>query len=116
MEIVDQIKRIKYLRIKPEERFLIDILNKVKKGFSDEYPQSTYYSLNGKILFEQDGKNDVFWVRYDDVWSVLINKYRLKHHIIRDIIKVHVRNALKLKVNTTNISSQWYESVCVEYP
>ena len=99
MEIIEKIKRIKYLRLKSEGRFLFDILNKVDKGFSDDYPQSIFFSLNGKLLFEQDDKNDRFWVSHDDIWFVLINKYGLNYNDCQEIIKNMVWNTLKLKVN-----------------
>jgi len=99
MNIIDQINRIKHLRLKPEERFLIDILNKVVKVFNDDYPQSIFYRLDDCLLFEQDNKNNYFWVNNDEIWSVLINKYGLNHQKNRDLIKRLTLNILKIKVN-----------------
>ena len=96
----EQIRRIKYLRLKSEERFLIDILNKDEIGYNDRYPESTFFSLNGKILFEQDEKNDRFWVSYDDIWSVLINEYQLNVADVKCVIQSMVWDTLKLKVST----------------
>ena len=97
-EIKEQIRRIKYLRMKPEERFLSDILTKVEKGYNDDHPKSTFFSLNGMVLFEQDDKTDIFWSRYDKIWHVLEEKYYLDYDTIHQLIINMVLSILKIKV------------------
>ena len=43
----DLIRKIKYSRLKPEERFLIDLISNLKKS---KYKNMIYYRNNEKIL------------------------------------------------------------------
>ena len=107
MNILGKIQKIKYLRLKPEERFLIDILEKVEFIYDDGYPDSEFYQINGEILFEQDSKNEYFWVHYDKIWSVLNSKHGLNQQEIRELIQSMVWERLKRKVSTPNDSFEW---------
>ena len=46
------IKNLKKGRIKPEERWFIDILYDLKGYISDKYPDSIFYKKNNEILFK----------------------------------------------------------------
>ena len=98
--IIYKIKKIKELRLKPEERFLIDILDKVKFIYDKEKPDSEFYQVDGEILFEQNSKNGWFWVHYDKIWSVLESDFNLKRHEIIKLIQGMVWERLKRKVYT----------------
>ena len=100
MDTLDKIHRIKYLRLKPEERFLIEILDKVEFFYDKEYPDSEFYRVDDKILFEQDSKNRWFLVDYDKIWSVLESDNDLNYKEIRELIQVMVWERLKRKVDT----------------
>ena len=100
MNTVEKIHRIKYLRLKPEERFLIEMLDKVEFVYDDEKHNSEFYMVDGDILFEQNSKNKYFWVDYYKIWSVLESNYDLKYEEIRELIQGMVWERLKRKVNT----------------
>ena len=97
MEIIEQINKIKYLRLKPEERDIIDILNKVEKKYLDIYPFSIFFNLNDTILFEQDNKNNIFWVSCEHIWDKIGRKYNLIYSQIEKIIQHNAQNILNLK-------------------
>ena len=105
MTTLEKIQRIKYLRLKPEERFLIEILDKVEFIYDDEKPDSEFYQVDGQILFEQDSKNRWFLVDYDKIWSVLESDYDLNYKEIRELIQVMVWERLKRKVDTPHPDS-----------
>ena len=107
MNIVEKIQRIKYLRLKPEERFLIEILDKVEFIYDKEKPDSEFYMVDGDILFEQDSKNEWFWVDYVKIWKVLELNYDLKQRDINKLIKGTVWKKLKRKVNTPAARYLW---------
>jgi hypothetical protein len=56
----------------------------------------------GEFIFEQDEENDMLWVRYQDFWSVLEDKYSLTYDDIRVIIKSMVETTYKIKVGTAD--------------
>lgn len=95
-------QEIRYKRLKPEKRFLIDILSNIKIVKYKEYPESEYYKLNDNILFQQGLKNEYFWVDYYKIWSVLELKYGLNNQEIKVLIKDTVWETLKRKVNKTH--------------
>ena len=100
MNIIEKIQRIKYLRLKLEERFLIEILDKVEFVYDDEKPDSEFYMVDGEILFEQDSKNGWFLVDYVKIWKVLESDFNLNYQSIRELIQGMVWERLKRKVHT----------------
>ena len=69
--------------IKKEDRFLelIDDLE-VKN-----YPDSVFLFKGDFFLFEQDSKNDRFWVNYYEIWSVFESEYHMNYEEIQSFIK-----------------------------
>ena len=102
MTTLEKIQKIKYLRLKPEERFLIEILDKVEFVYDDEKPDSEFYQIDGEILFEQDSKNGWFLV-HSKIWAVLEMKFNLSHKEIREIIQSKIQERLKRKVEISII-------------
>ena len=100
MNTVEKIQRIKYLRLKPEERFLIEILDKVEFIYDKEKPDSEFYMVDGEILFEQDSKNRRFLIDYYKIWKVLESNYDFKYQEISELIQGMVWERLKRKVDT----------------
>jgi hypothetical protein len=86
-----------------KDKEIIDfILDKIKDLtlFIDEYGCHNYMNNKGGFIFEQDDENDILWVRYQDFWSVLVDKYSLNKDDIEFIIKVMVETAYKMCVGT----------------
>lgn len=99
MKTIEQIKRIKGLRIRPEEKFLIDIFSKVEIKICDNSSKLEIYKVGNKILFEQcdDGW---FSVDYYNVWSILSVDYGLNYIEISNLIRNIAWLYLKKKVGT----------------
>ena len=97
MEIIDKIKKIKYSRLKPEERFLEDIFCNLKEKVSDNNQNSIFYVLNDEVLFEYGVRNKYFWCHYSKIWKVLRTKYRFSYQEDCELIKGMVWKHLKLK-------------------
>ena len=56
----DIIRKIKYARLKPEERWFIDILWNLKEYTSDKYPISIFYKKYDNLLFRYNPKLVIF--------------------------------------------------------
>lgn len=107
-EMRDILKKIQYLRLKPEERYLIDILSETtsfcigylkekKKGYVSG--ATTYYEYNGGVIFdilisdkiltwqhmtingmERNLKvKSLGWCKYDGFWSEFETKFELDY-------------------------------------
>ena len=87
MEIKDRIKQIKYLRLKPEERFLLEMMNGIKPFTSKNYPESVFWKKDDDILFEQDYKNGWLRCNYNRIWLVLSKKYEYSYSEIQSFVK-----------------------------
>ena len=95
-QLKDKIRQIKYLRLKPEERFLIEMVDGIESFISKKYPQSIFWKKNDIILFEQDFKNGWLRCNYELIWSVLQNKYGYKYTDTQSFIKKWVDRNTKL--------------------
>lgn len=106
MEIKDKIQELKRLRLKPEERFLVDIFNQLKPKISDENPNSLYYVLNDKILFEYESKSGNFWCHSNVIWSILSMEYLLDQRKIDELFNNIVLKYINLNIinPTTKLS------------
>ena len=67
---------------------------------SDEYLDSYFFMQGEKVIMEQDKKNDVLWVRFEDYWSIFSNDFSLQYDDIQAIIKFLVEQHLRSKVGT----------------
>lgn len=92
----DKIKQIKYLRLKPEERFLLDKLEGIESFTKTYNPDSVFWHKNGVVLFEQDFKNGWLRCNNDLIWSVFSNKYGYNYVDTQSFIKSVVDKDTKL--------------------
>ena len=95
--IRDKLIRIKRSRYKPEELFLIDILNDIELKEQYEYPDSVFWVVGDVIMFEQDFKHKRLFVNDGYIWSVFETKYGYKYTKIESIITDVVGKYLNLK-------------------
>ena len=79
-----------------KELFLLNQLNNCEIKVSNEYPNLIIYSKNDENLFYQDLKNEYFWVYYDKIWSIFIDKYKMKHEEIQGFIRNVMEKHFKL--------------------
>jgi len=91
------IKDLKKRRMKPEERWFIDILLDLKEYTSDKYSNLIFYKKDNEILFKYNLKNRFFYCNYDKTWSIFESKYHLSYKQIIELIKGKVDEHLKLR-------------------
>lgn len=94
--IRDKIKQIKYLRLKPEERFLLEQLEGLESFTLDKYPESIFWEKNGVVIFEQDFKNGWLRCNYDKIWSVFSYKYGYNYDDTQSFMKRVIEKDTKL--------------------
>lgn len=85
--MIDKIRLIKYLRLKPEQKYLLDILNNLKLSRDNKYPHSIFFNNNDIMLFQWDYKTGYFWCNYNDIWHKLEVKYDLGYFEVKYLIK-----------------------------
>ncbi len=84
--------------------FMKGILEDLIPFKEENCPDSIFYmNSKGDWIFEQDNKNDVFYVRYDIVWSILQSEYNIKGSEIQEFIKYMVEEAFKQRVSTPSV-------------
>lgn len=62
----------------------------------DKYPTSTFYmSSKGKWILEEDFINNKLYIRYEDFWSVLNRKFKMKNDDIQMFLKYMIEKKFK---------------------
>ena len=89
-----KIKQIKYLRLKPEERFILNILNNLEEYTHKDFPTSIFYKKDNVLLFEWEQKTGYFWCDDLNFWLILKSKYNLKYDEIKTLVKYMVEEHL----------------------
>ena len=79
------------------EEFFLEKLNSCEKVMNENYPDSVFFKCREGVLFEQDNKNKVFWVRYDNIWSVFEDGFKLDYKDTQKFILGMVEKHLKLE-------------------
>jgi hypothetical protein len=82
-----------------KEDWFRHILDRLQAFQSEKYLSLIIYKFGSDILFEQQSGiyNNNLWCHYDKIWSVLINKYRLKHNDVQYFIKKMMEECFKLR-------------------
>lgn len=81
------------------KEFLKPFLTNLTIVHSEKYPDYVFYKHNGEVLFElyQYEKTLYFRVRYNKIWSVFYERFRLNYDDTQSFIKKEVESTLKLK-------------------
>lgn len=103
--MIDKIKKIKYSRMKPEERHCYDIFTNLEEYYHPKYPNK-YYKYNDVLLFDYNIKNGYFWCHYNRFWLVLESKFDMKYEQIQSLVKYMVEEHLICK-DVTPIIRLW---------
>jgi hypothetical protein len=92
--MLDKIKRIKYNRMKPEERYVYDIFtNLVEYHYKDDI-NDVYYKHNNVIMFNFKLNSGDFWCDHYNFWSFLQHEYHLNYEQISILVKGMVEEHL----------------------
>lgn len=105
MCLSETIKKIKYARLKPEERFLLNILIKIQKKKHKEYPNTIYYIFNNKIYFEYEQCDNELYCNYYEVMHLLLYKYKMDRYSFNQLIRKHF---IGINANTGILMSEPY--------
>jgi len=95
--MVDKIKKIKFHRMKPSERFVYEIFNNLVEYYHPEYPNNRYYKYNGELLFNHNLSNGYFWCHHNKFWRILEEEAKLNYNQIQDLVISMVEGCLNQK-------------------
>jgi hypothetical protein len=91
-------------KIHPEwkeiKEWLMDLFDGMEKK---ESRYGFTFWKEGKFLFEQDLKNDKFWISYGNIWSVFYSKYSMDYNQIQTFLWVILEHITNYKVVTTKL-------------
>jgi hypothetical protein len=62
-----------------------------------DYPNSIFYRKNGKVVMEQDKKNERFWFDYEDIWSFFKSFFGMEYQEIREVLRHWLDEDFKLR-------------------
>ena len=79
------------------EDFFLSFIDGCEIRLSKKYPNFIFYVKNDLILFEQETKIKYFYMRFDLIWSVFENKYKLNYSDIQSFIKDRLETHVKLE-------------------
>jgi hypothetical protein len=82
--------------------FFISKLREINIIEENSIGNINYFGDNNKWLLYYDTETDIFWINYEDIWSILSSEYQLNHQQIRDLTKVILEQVTNCKVVTTN--------------
>ena len=80
----------------PEE-FFLDIIDGIKVKEQSKYPQSIFWEKKGRVIFEQDFKNNLIYVDYKSIWFIFEIIYELQYNETQLFIKKMVEKYLNWK-------------------
>ncbi len=92
--MLDKIKRIKYARMKPEERFVFDIVTNVVEYYHKDFTDNKFYKHNDVLMFDYNTKNGNFWCQYNQFWKILVEKFNLNYNQTQSLVKFMVEEHL----------------------
>ena len=102
--MIDKIKKIKYSRLKEEERFFLEMIDGIQPFTIDDYPESVFWMKNDMVLLEEDYKNGLLYVNYERIRPVFEKKYGYNYTNTQSFIKGKVDRHTDLGSLTPNSS------------
>jgi hypothetical protein len=92
----EKIKRIKKSRIKPQEKFLIDILEQTNMVICPVKPYDKYYYLNDDLIIHINHHKSLRI--NNDIWKVLVNDFNLHFKQACNLIRSTLASYYKITV------------------
>ena len=87
--------------------FFMNKMNGCELFKHKKYLDYIFYIKNKEILIQQDLKNNVFYIKYDDFWSVFSRKFNLDYCGARTFTKNILKDFFKLQSFTTMEVGAW---------
>jgi hypothetical protein len=81
------------------KEWLMDLFDGMEKK---EGGLGFYFYKNNKFLFEQDLKNEKFFVSYKNIWTILNLEYDMEYNQVQTFIWIILEHITNYKVVTTN--------------
>jgi len=104
MDLNKKINKIKELRMKPEERFIVNIINSVIPYNHQKDNYLLKYKNGDKLMFSYDIRYNTLWIDYLIYKGV--SQYSNDENYLYDIIKRYFKNYLHNNViNKVNYGS-----------
>ena len=94
--IKEKIKLIKYLRLKPEERFILEMIDGIEIHEQQTYQHFIFWKKDNIVLFEQDFENGYLRVNNNKIWSIFKHKYGYTYDETQSFIKKIIDKDTKL--------------------
>jgi hypothetical protein len=91
----DTIKKLKYLRFKPEERYIVDILINIKLYKSD-LNNYLYFKCNDEIIFRYNKGINALFVE-TNIWNTILDKYKIEFLHIPKLLSTFTKVYLKIR-------------------
>jgi hypothetical protein len=85
------------------KEWLMELFKDMEKKESNE---GFYFYKQNNFLFEQDLKNEYFWVCYKNIWSIFYDKYNTEYYQVKTfmwIILEHIKNYKVIEITDTSI-------------
>ena len=92
----EKIIRIKRSRYKPEELYLMDLIDGMYIIQQTKSPNNVFWEKNNKIIFEQETQHDRLKVNYNLIWKVVGEKYDLTYI---DVCKLMKKILIQYNIN-----------------
>jgi hypothetical protein len=82
------------------KEWLLDLFKDMEKKESE---LGFYFYKGDKFLFEQDLKNEKFWISYGNIWSFFEKEYSMHNILIQILMCIILENIINYKVVETGI-------------
>jgi hypothetical protein len=97
------------------KKWLTDNYGNLERYETDEYPNYTFFTKDGKVILDYNQKNGYCSVNYEEIWSFLSSVFQLEYEEIQSITKEWVEEHYKLRVTTTEldcwINFPWWRNI-----
>lgn len=107
--ITEIIRKIKYSRLNPGERFLVDVFCNLKEKVSDDKPEFIFYVINDEVLFEYDIKNNFMVSHFEKIWLISKINHTIRRLKFDGLIKDMSFRYLKINPQPILVDDPAYE-------
>ena len=83
-----------------QEKWLAEILDRVKFVYDNDHQQTLLYQVDSEVLFEDDPEDGTFWVNYGKVYSVFESRFSDNWVMFTELCVCMVWKRLNKKIGT----------------
>jgi hypothetical protein len=94
------LRKIKYSRLKPVERFLINIFSNLTEYKNDKFPNSIFYKYNNLLIVEYEITTNTCYMSFDNIYNILNKSFNIiSDEKITSDVKENLKNYLNINTN-----------------